>query len=133
LPPRALDWTPLPAETSSIAMLAHHSADALRWWIVQELAGKPTDYDRTRDFAARDEDAAALAAWLNGVVAECAATLRGLDPALLDRIWPVSITHPQQGQQRSGHYRIVSPLLHLSEHIGQAQLTRQLWQARQAE
>ncbi|GEM_PF-570476 len=129
LPKQVLDWTPLSAETSSIAMLTRHCTDALRWWLVQELSGRPIDYDRARDFAAEGEDAATLARVVNAAFDDCAAVLRELDPALLDRVWPVSIAHPRRGQVQSGHFRVYYPLLHLAEHIGHMQLTRQLWEA----
>ncbi|HEY7294139.1 MAG TPA: DinB family protein [Dehalococcoidia bacterium] len=132
LPAQALDWTPLAAGSSSIAVLIHHCADALRWWLVQELAGRPVAYDRTRDFAAHGEDAATLAAALNAAFDECAAALRGLDPSLLARVWPVGIAHPRRGQEQSGHFRIYYPLMHLAEHIGHLQLTRQLWEERRS-
>lgn len=132
LPSVALDWTPLPAGTSSIAMLAHHCADDLRWWLVEELSGRPVGRDRVRAFAVRGEDGATLAAVLNAAFDECAAALRGLDPAALERFWPVGIAHPRRGQRQSGHFRVYYALLHLMEHVGQMQLTRQLWEAANA-
>src|SRR5690348_8678740 len=61
LPSAALSWTPLLAESSSIAMLARHCADDLRWWLVEELTGEPIGYDRDRAFAAASLDAATVA------------------------------------------------------------------------
>ena len=130
LPNEALAWAPLPAESSSIAMLARHCADDLRWWLIEELAGQPIDYDRARAFSAlAGASAAALAGEIDAAFDACATALRGLDPALLDRVWPVGIAHPRRGRPQSGHFRLYYPLMHLMEHAGHMQLTRQLWQA----
>lgn len=131
LPNEALLWTPLPAESSSIAMLTRHCIDDLRWWLVEELAGTPIGYERARAFAAVDGNAAALAGEIDAAFDACAAALRALDPEVLDRVWPVGIAHPRRGRPQSGHFRLYYPLLHLMEHVGQMQLTRQLWQAAQ--
>ena len=131
LPDAALSWTPLPAESSSIAMLARHCADDLRWWWVEELAGRAIGYDRARAFAPTASDAAALAGEIDAAFDQCAAGLRGLDTEILDRVWPVAIAHPRQGRPQSGHFRLYYPLMHLMEHAGQMRLTRQLWQASQ--
>ncbi len=131
LPNDALAWTPLPEASSSIAMLARHCADDLRWWLLEELAGQPVGYDRARAFAATGGSSATLAAEINAAFDQCAAALRGLDPALLDRVWPVGIAHPRRGRPQSGHFRLYYPLMHLMEHAGQMRLTRQLWLAAQ--
>lgn len=131
LPDVALAWTPLPSDTSSIALLARHCADDLRWWLVEELSGEPIGYDRARAFAAASTNAAALTGEIEAAFDQCAAALRRLDPTLLDRVWPVAIAHPRQGRPQSGHFRLYYPLMHLMEHAGHMQLTRQLWQATQ--
>jgi hypothetical protein len=103
----ALTWTPLAAESSSIAMLARHCIDDLRWWLVEELAGRPIGYVRARAFSTlAGASAAALAGEIDAAFDACAAALRGLDPALLDRVWPVGIAHPRRGRPQSGHFRL---------------------------
>ncbi|HZQ38033.1 MAG TPA: hypothetical protein VFD32_19045, partial [Dehalococcoidia bacterium] len=116
---------------SSIAMLARHCADDLRWWLIEELSGRPIGYDRTRAFAEADTDAATLAGEIDAAFAACAASVGGLDLGLLDRVWPVGIAHPRRGRPQSGYFRLYYPLMHLMEHVGHMQLTRQLWQATQ--
>lgn len=129
LPDAALGWTPLPAASSSIAMLVRHCADDLRWWLLEELAGTPIGYDRERAFAPTRADTSTLAGEIEAAFDQCATALRGLDPALLGRVWPVVIAHPRHGRPQSGYFRLYYPLTHLMEHAGHMQLTRQLWQA----
>src|SRR5690242_11104014 len=73
LPSEALDWTPLPAQTSSVAMLTRHVTDDLCWWLVEELVGGPIGYNRGRAFATARVDAATLCVEIDGAFSRCAA------------------------------------------------------------
>ena len=131
LPVAALDWTPLPEATSSLAMLAHHCAGVLRFWIVEGLTGQDTQRDRPAEFAARGQDAGALATLINAAYDEAEAALKEIDPAVLDEERPITLNHHMRGQVSTPRYVCLTLAInHVSEHVGHMQLTRQLWEAR---
>lgn len=129
LPVEALDWTPLPQDTSSIGALIHHCAAGLRWFVIEGLTGTLVPQDRAADFAARGQDAAALAAVLNAAFDESAAVLKSLPSALLDEAHPITLNHPLKGQVHNRRFCLNWAIRHLAEHIGHISLTRQLWEA----
>lgn len=130
LPVEALDWTPLPRDTSSIAVLAHHCAGVVRLWCVEGLAGRDTHRDRAAEFAAGGKNAAVLADLINAAYDESEAAVRDVDPAVLDRAQPLTLNHDRRGETHTGRFCITTAVGHVAEHIGHMQLTRQLWEAR---
>lgn len=127
----ALDWTPLASDTSSLAMLAHHCVGVLRLWVVEYLTGRDVGRDRAAEFAAKGQDATALAALVTSAFDEATAALSAADPATFSHPRQVTLNHPTRGQMRTAYYGIGYALSHISEHVGHMQLTRQLWEARQ--
>jgi Protein of unknown function (DUF664) len=130
LPVEALDWTPLPRDTSSLAMLAHHCAGLIRLWFVDGLLGRDTGRNREAEFAARGQDAATLAALINAAFDEAEGALAEVDVTAMDEARPLTLNHAQRGETHSGRYCIIVPLRHVAEHTGHMALTRQLWEAR---
>ncbi len=130
LPVEALDWAPLPRDTSSLSVLAHHCSGLLRLWMVEGLTGKDTGRSRESEFAAAGKDATALTDLINGAYDDAAATLASIDPAQLDQPAELAINHARRGEMHTRRFVILTPLTHVAEHIGHMQLTRQLWEAR---
>lgn len=129
LPLDALEWMPLPADTSSIAALIHHCASTLRWFTVEELTGTTVPQDREADFGPHGQDAAALVALVSAAFDDAVTTLRTIDPAKLDQARPVTIEHRHKGAVHNGRFILNHALRHQGEHIGHLSLTRQLWEA----
>lgn len=132
LPPEALDWTPLPDITSSIAVLVNHSAGVIRLWFVEGLTGQETARDRAKEFAARGHDAAALADLIEAAFDDAEAALKSSDPKAWDTAAPLTLHHNTRGQVHTPRFGIAYALSHAGEHLGHMQLTRQLWEARGA-
>jgi hypothetical protein len=130
LPVEALEWTPLPADTSSIAALIHHCASTLRWFTVEGVAREQiSPQDRAADFGPHGQDAAALAALINAAFDDAAGALRTIDPASLDQARTVTLEHRFKGTVHNGRFILNHALRHQGEHIGHISLTRQLWEA----
>jgi hypothetical protein len=132
LPPEALDWTPV-ANANSIAVLVDHSVTATRFWMdagsgrVRSLA----DYragERADSFQVAGATASDLQHSIDNYLAELAAALGSATPGDLERIaaWPDLPDAPRA----SGHECLQRAIGHLREHVGQVQLTRDLWLAR---
>jgi hypothetical protein len=130
LPVEALEWTPLPDDTSSIAALIHHCASTLRWFAVEELTGQPAPrQDRAADFGPHGQDAASLASLINAAFDDATSALESFAPALLGQARPVTIEHRFKGTVHNGRFILNHALRHQGEHIGHISLTRQLWEA----
>jgi hypothetical protein len=133
LPPEALDWTPL-ANANSIAVLVEHSITATRFWMdagsgrIRSLA----DYragERADSFRVAGAGAPEWQQRIDGYLAELEAALNSATPDDLERVaaWPDLPDAPRA----SGHECLQRAIGHLREHVGQVQLTRDLWLARQ--
>ncbi len=119
----ALNWTPGP-ETNSLWVLATHMVAAQRWYLAKAV-GREFTRDRAAEFASSGADTARLIADLDTAEAETRSALEQLTAADLSR--EVEI----RGPWTVG--RILFDLAeHLSEHMGHAQLTRQLLDQRNA-
>ncbi|MBI2910788.1 MAG: DUF664 domain-containing protein [Chloroflexi bacterium] len=117
----ALNWKPGP-ETNSLWVLATHMVAAQRWYLAKAVGDEFTR-DRAAEFASSGADTARLIADLDTAEAETRAAFERLTAADMSR--EVEI----RGPWTVG--RILFDLAeHLSEHMGHAQLTRQLWDAR---
>ncbi len=123
----ALDWKPAPKETNAIAVLAVHTVGSERWWLHQIVGGKKVARDRDAEFHATARNVTALGEAYVVVAEETERMLSRLSP-----------TDMEAGRKagpgtRSVRWCILHVLEHYNEHIGQMQLTRQLWEQRQAQ
>lgn len=117
--PASLDWKP-GAETNSVAVLAIHMLGSEEL-VVSTIAGAPVARDRDAEFRTVGLDKASLLARLDQVDARVRAWLASIDESRL------ATTYELFGGGRTGAVRLFSTITHLAEHIGQAQLTCQLW------
>ncbi len=131
LPPEALNWQPAP-ETSSLAVLVAHAVSATVRLVDSALTGT---FDRPRyladeripAFATHATDAAGLAAMvdrLDALLARLAAA--GSDAALAGPVTYIG----DAPAPRTRAWNLIHAVEHLREHIGHAQLTRQVWEQR---
>lgn len=134
LSPEALNWVPFDGqarqEMNSIAQLLSHTLDAERF-LVAVAVGVRLERDRESHFRARVESAGELLALIDsadqeisGYVGQLTADHLAAEVRIVEPTWPVpDVTH-------SGAYWLLHAIEHTSEHIGQALLTRQLYEER---
>ena len=108
LPPERLWWRPAPG-TNSAGNLVLHLCGNLTFWVLGGIGGERVVRDRAGEFAADGgADAAELGERLAGVVERCAALLRSLAPADLQRRIAV------QGYDTN----VLGAAFHAVEHMG---------------
>lgn len=120
---RALDWVP-GADMNSLGILTVHVAGAERYWIGDVAGRDPSGRDREAEFHTQGLDAAALASRLAEVLAHSRAVLEGLTLSDLD----AARVSPRDGRQFTVAWCLAHALEHTALHLGQMQITRQLWE-----
>ncbi|MEX0781192.1 MAG: DinB family protein [Dehalococcoidia bacterium] len=133
LPDEAFDWTPAPG-TNSLTVLTRHCIAASRFFggVASGVPGSIAEYrkgDRAEAFRAMGGNAASLTLTIDGAIAEAGQILaKGTDAHLAEMIgWP---HEAPDIPIRTGAEILVNGVAHLREHVGQAQLMRDLWLAK---
>ena len=127
LPPEALDWSPGP-ELNSLAVLAVHVAGAESYWVGEVVGGHSVGRDRATEFATQQFDVASLMARLDASLDLATVTLTDLDPETVSEL-RVSPVHKRE---QTVAWALYHALEHTAQHVGHAQMTRQLWNQRHA-
>ncbi len=119
-----LNWKPLDAqETNSIAVLLSHALDAERY-LVASSVDVTLDRDREAQFRVEVESAADLLALIDRTEAEVNGWIDSLTAEqLAAEVARPNRTHP-------GAWWLLHAIEHSNEHVGQALLTRQLYEAK---
>lgn len=123
LPPAALDWTPGP-DTNSISVLVFHLTGAERYWIGDVAAQDPKERDRDAEFRVRDVEMDILKKRLADNLEYARNTLREFTVQDLE----TTCVSPRDGQSYTVTWALLHALEHTALHLGQIQLTRQLWE-----
>lgn len=127
LPVEALDWIP-GKDMNSLGVLIVHTAGATRFLVGDVGAGIPSNRDREAEFKVSGLDEAALKTRLS----ENRDFVRGV----LERLAPDDLTQTRFIADRNRTYVIAEAIFHALDHtalhVGHAQITRQLWDQRQA-
>lgn len=126
LPAEALDWTPA-AGANSLAVLVTHAWGAAEAW-ARRAVGQEMVRDRAAEFRTQ-ADPAALRRLLHEGGARIQAALAAIDPATLGQV-RYGPTQPPGPETYTGARCVLHAVEHTQEHLGQAYLTRQLWEAR---
>ena len=122
--PTALGWRPQTSATSnSLAGLAAHTLGNAEENILGVLAGERVDRDHEQEFTAEPSSRAIAAQW-HDLRPRLAAALRRLPAAEMAR----PRAHPRRGTV-TGREVLLVVARHAAEHLGQAELTRDLWLA----
>ena len=120
----ALNWKPLGGQdTNSIAVLLSHALDAERFLIASSV-DVTLDRDREAQFRVSVESADALLALIDRTEAEVNGWIDSLTPEHL----AAEIARPNR--THTGAWWLLHAVEHSNEHVGQALLTRQLYEAR---
>ena len=133
LPDEALDWVPAP-NTNSLTVLVRHSMSSARFFysVASGRPGSFADYragDRSEAFAAEGGNALSLTQAIDDFLPELEVILGGgSDQHLTEMIgWP---GEAPEMPTRTGMEVLIAGVGHLREHVGQAQLMRDLWLGR---
>ncbi len=120
----ALNWKPLDGqETNSIAVLLSHALDAERY-LVASSVDVTLDRDREAQFRVEVESAGDLLALIDRTEAE----VNGWIDSLTAERLAADVARPNR--THSGAWWLLHAIEHSNEHVGQALLTRQLYEAR---
>jgi uncharacterized damage-inducible protein DinB len=121
-----LNRRPSGDDTNSIAVLVTHAMHSTRAWLSLAAGAPPPERNRPAEFAVTPDDPAAFTAWFDQMAAECRALLAD------DVRFEPGATHvvPWQtdgdGEPVTAAWALLHALEHLREHVGHAQLTRQV-------
>ena len=125
LPLAALDWSPGP-EMNSLVVLATHVAGSERFWVGEVAGGDPANRNRSAEFQTHGLDEVALLSRLDASLAHTRATLEKLTLPDLEMRRP-----GMDRDEVTAAWALFHNLQHIGTHLGQMQLTRQLWDLRQ--
>ena len=119
-----LDWRPPAPETNSLYALAMHTMGNAEENLLGTLGGRPIARDRDGEFADYATARVAAGARWGELRPRLAALLAELPDGALDADYP----HPRRGSI-SGRDILSVVARHAAEHLGQAELTRDLRRA----
>lgn len=123
LPPEALDWSP-GKDMNSISVLVVHLIGAERFWIGDVAAQEPSDRNRDAEFEVKGLGTDVLKKRLDD-------TLSYVSTAL-EKFTLQELELPRRSPRTDRDFTVGWALLHALEHstlhLGQIQLTRQLWE-----
>ena len=118
-----LRWEPPAPQTNSIAALASHTLTNAEENILQTLCGQPGLADGARGFT-RQADSETLRSRWDDLRPQLGDGLSRLPPEALNE----DRNHPRRGTI-TGREVLLVVARHAAEHLGQAELTRDLWSA----
>jgi len=122
-----LNWQPSAPGANSVYVLATHILGNAEESILYTLRDQPSTRDREREFAARAQSPAALQERWQKLREQLQAAMLGLSAGDLAR----TVNHPRRGPL-TGREVLLLVARHAAEHLGQAELTRDLAQALKA-
>ncbi len=122
LPPAALDWTPRP-DMNSITVLVFHLTGAERYWIGDIAAQDPTERDRDAEFRVHDVEMDILKKRLADNLEYAHTVLDKMDVQGLE----TARRSARNGREFTVAWALLHALDHATLHLGQIQITRQLW------
>ncbi len=121
---KGLHWEPPAPETNSTAILAFHTLGNAEENILETLCDQPVNRNRQGEFTARDRSKRKLRERWEDLWPRLEQALTGLPDAALN----TPRIHPRRGCI-DGREILIVVARHAAEHLGQAELTRDLWLA----
>jgi uncharacterized damage-inducible protein DinB len=122
LPSGALDWSPGP-DMNSISVLVVHLTGAERYWIGDVAAQDPKERDRDAEFRVRDVGMDVLKNRLGDNLEYARNVLENFTVQDLE----TTRLSARDGRTFTVAWALLHALEHTTLHLGQIQLTRQLW------
>jgi len=123
LPPAALDWVP-GNEMNSISVLVFHLTGAERFWIGDVAAQDPTERDRDAEFRVHDVELDILKKRLANNLEYARTTL---DKFTIQDLETTRVS-ARDGREFTVAWALLHALDHANVHLGQIEITRQLWE-----
>lgn len=123
LPSAALDWVPGP-DMNSISVLVFHLTGAERFWIGDVAMQETSNRDRDAEFRVREIDVDVLRKRLSETLEYAQRALETMSLQDLE----TSRHSPRDGRNVAVSWALLHALEHATLHLGQIQLTRQLWE-----
>ncbi len=123
--PEGLDWEPPAPDTNSVAVLVTHTLGNAEENLLETLCGQRVDRNCEGEFQQRDTTVAVLQHRWRELRPRLEAALSTLTSDDLEGDRP----HPRRGTI-PGREVLIVVARHAAEHLGQAELTRDLWLAR---
>jgi uncharacterized damage-inducible protein DinB len=120
-----LNWHPQAPNTNSLYALAVHTMGNAEESLLFTLCGQPGQRNREQEFLARGISANDLVIYWQELRQRIQSALQNLSPEDLER----KIVHPRRGTV-TGREILIIVARHAGEHMGQAELTRDLLLAR---
>lgn len=120
-----LNWIPAPG-MNSLAVLASHAAGSTRYWIGDVVGRSSSGRVRSAEFQAHAANPVALQAHIEVVLEHARQVVGALNLADLATL---RLASAQERQVTVG-WALLHALEHLAEHVGHAQLVRELWDKR---
>jgi uncharacterized damage-inducible protein DinB len=127
-----LTWRPGGDDTNSITVLAVHSLHSTRMWLSVATGVALPDRDRDSEFVTKGMTSQELLAFMDDFASQCS---KLLEEARVDDWSVVRRTHlrpDDRPRSATAAWALLHAMEHLREHVGQMQVTRQLWLAVQA-
>ena len=123
LPPAALDWTP-GSDTNSISVLVFHLTGAERYWIGDVAAQDPTERNRDAEFKVHD---VGLDVLKKRLIDNTEYARTALEKFTIQDLEATRVS-ARDGREFTVAWALIHALEHSTLHLGQIQLTRQLWE-----
>ena len=123
LPSAALDWTPGP-DMNSISVLVFHLTGAERYWIGDVAAQDPKERDRDAEFRVHDVGVDVLKKRLEDNLEYA----RNVSEKFTLQDLETTRVSARDGRTFTVAWALLHALEHTTLHLGQIQLTRQLWE-----
>jgi uncharacterized damage-inducible protein DinB len=121
----AWNWTPTNDETNSLFVMATHVIGSEHGWIYEVLHDGPKTRNRPAEFLAKGNSLEPLRAEFQRVAEQTRQVLEGLTEADL-----ASTRHRASHGNVTVRWILLHVIEHSSEHVGQMELTKQLWERR---
>lgn len=118
-----LNRRPAGDDTNSVAVLVVHAVSSTRWWLSVALGGPVPERDRPSEFLTTVAGSDELLAIFDPIAADCRALLR------TDAAFDAGAVRedPRDGDTVTAAWALLHAAEHLREHVGHAELTRQLF------
>jgi uncharacterized damage-inducible protein DinB len=123
LPPAAFDWAP-GTDMNSISVLVFHLTGAERYWIGDVAAQDPSDRDRDAEFRVQGAGLDVLKKRTTDILEYAS---NALDKMSIQDLETIRISS-RDGREFTVAWALLHALEHATLHLGQIQMTRQLWE-----
>lgn len=122
-----LNWTPPVPGGNCLFVLTMHTLGNAEENVVEILGGQPVHRNRDGEFSATTGTVADIQGRWDPLRSKLSATVLGLDRAVLEHVYD----HPKRAGH-SGRDILLQTMRHAAQHLGHAELTRDLYLASRA-